>query len=348
MTALHRARPLAVSLAALALGLSACGGGDAAGGAQGSSAGSSGASSAPAGEVVAVATTTQLGSVLSDVVQCHGGSSATLMGPGDDPHDVSPSSAQVAEMVKAGLVFTNGLGLEGGMASALENARRDGAELVEVAPQLDPLPFGAAGEDAAGHEGESTEEHAAHAHEGHEGHDHGSEDPHVWMDVARMARAAAVMGDALAERTGDDGYGECGRQVQGELEQTDREVREILAAVPEDRRTLVTDHDAYGYFGAAYGFDVAGVVIPGGSTDAEPSSQELAALTAAVREAGADALLTSVSAGQGLVDAVATEAGGLPVVKLYESGVGPADTPEADYAAAMLHNAHTLADALGG
>lgn len=335
MTAPRRARTLAAPLLVLALGLSACG--SEAGEGAGRPAADQGE-----GKPVAVATTTQLGSVLADVTACRDAESGTIMGPGDDPHDVSPSSEQVAQMVRAGLVFSNGLGLEGGMGSALENAKRDGADVVEVAPRLDPLPFGA-GE--AEHAGESAEEHAAHAHEGHA---HGSQDPHVWMDVARMATAASVMGDALAEHTGDDGYAECGRRVQGELEDTDRQVREILAAVPAERRTLVTDHDAYGYFGAAYGFEVAGVVIPGGSTDAEPSSQELAALASQVRESGADAILTSVAAGTGLVDAVSREAGDLPVVELYESGVGPADSAESDYADAMLDNARTLADALAG
>ena len=239
-------------------------------------------------------------------------------------------------MVRSGLVFANGLGLEGGMESALANAQQDGAEVVEVAPELDPLPFGAGAHDD--HEGETAEEHA--------GHDHGSLDPHVWMDVARMADAAALMGQSLAEHTGEQRYAECGRTVQQELDATDAEIQRILAEVPEDRRTLVADHDAYGYFADAYGFEVSGVVIPGGSTDAEPSSQELADLARGMREDGVDAIVTSVASQNALVETVAGEAGDVAVVELYESGVGPAGTPEADYAEAMLHNARTLADAL--
>lgn len=330
--------------AALALSLTGCALADDSSPASASAgSASAGAASSTAGApVVAVATTTQLGSVLDRVARCGGGAAESVMGPGDDPHDVAASSQQVATMVDAGLVFSNGLGLEGGMASALANAASDGADVVEVAPQLDPLPFG-----EASHAGESADEHAAHAAEG-DGHDHGSQDPHVWMDVARMARSAEVMGDALAERRQDQRFAECGRQVKGELERTDAQIKEILAAVPQDRRTIAADHDAYGYFGAAYGFEVSGVVVPGGSTDAEPSSQELAALTSALRSDGTDALVTSVASNSGLVDTVAREAGGLPVVKLYESGVGPVGSPEADYADAMLFNARTLADALRG
>ncbi len=175
-----------------------------------------------------------------------------------------------------------------------------------------------------------------------------SEDPHVWMDVARMARAAELMGDTLAQERGDERFAECGATVRGELEQTDTQVREILAGVPEDRRTLVTDHDAYGYFSEAYDFTVSGVVVPGGSTDGEPSSQEIAELARSIRDGGADAVITSVGARNSLVDTVAEEAGNLPVIEVYESGVGPKDTPEADYAEAMLANARTLADALEG
>lgn len=335
-----RRRAAAALTLASALALAGCG------------ADSGGDGQAGSGEPAAVATTTQLGSVLGDVARCADAATATVMGPGDDPHDFAPSSQQVAQMARAGLVFANGLGLEAGMASALENAAQDGAQVLEVAPRLDPLPFGAGEGAADGHAGETAEEHAAHAEEGaagaHDGHDHGSQDPHVWMDVARMARAAEVMGDALAEHTGEDRFADCGRQVRGELEATDAEVREILAAVPEDRRRLIADHDAYGYFAAAYGFEVAGVVVPGGSTDGEPSSQRIAELTHAVAEAGADALVTSAGGGAPTVETIAADGGGsTPVVELYEGGVGPADGEQAGYAEAMLHNARVLADALG-
>lgn len=334
--------PTAVS-AALALAIAGCSAGD--GSAPAGSSAPSGSAADAGAPAVAVATTTQLGSVLDRAARCGGGAAVSVMGPGDDPHDFSASSEQVAQMVRSGLVFANGLGLEGGLESVLATAQQDGAEVVEIAPELDPLPLGAG--EPEDHEGETAEEHAAHAgEEEHAGHDHGSSDPHVWMDVARMADAAAVMGEFLAEHTGETRYAECGRTVQQELDATDAEVERILAEVPEDRRTLVADHDAYGYFADAYGFEVSGVVVPGGSTDAEPSSQEIAALAGGMREDGVDAIVTSVAAQNGLVDTVAREAGDVAVVELYESGVGPAGTSEADYAEAMLYNARTLADAL--
>jgi zinc/manganese transport system substrate-binding protein len=326
----HRARP-ALTLTGLAavalLTITSCASGGTGGGAEGAGQGSPGA-----GEPVAVATTTQLGSVLADVTACAGTSSATLMGPGDDPHDFSPSSQQVAAMTRSGLVVVNGLGLESGMQAALDNAGADGATLLEVGPALDPLPLAA--EDDHGHaEGD--------------GHDHDDLDPHVWMDVSRMADAAGVIGDALAEATGDEAYSGCGQEVATTLEATDEEVRQVLSAIPQDRRTLVADHAAYGYFADAYGFEIAGVVVPGGSTDAEPSSERLAGLVGQMQQAGADALVMSAGSGNRLVRALAAETGGeVPVVELYEGGVGPDGSGAEEYAEAMLSNARALADAL--
>lgn len=283
-------------------------------------------------EPVAVATTTQLGSILDSITSCAGTTSSTVMGPGDDPHDFSPSSRQIAEMAEVGLVVTNGLGLEAGMQTALDNAAADGAHLVAVAPEVDPLPFA----EHDGHEGGS-----------HEGHSHEGEDPHFWMDVARMGQAAELIGAELAEVTGDGQYADCGTQTAEELAAVDAEVRQTLETVPEDRRTLVTDHAAYNYFAEAYGFEVAGVVIPGGSTDSEPSSGELAGLVTQMNQEGADALVTGAGSGNKLVGALSAETGGeVPVVELYEGGIGPEGSGAETYADAMVLNARTLAEAL--
>lgn len=313
-------------------------------------AGTSGAASseqAAPSDVVAMATTTQLGSVLEQITQCAGTTSTSVMGPGDDPHDFSASSQQVAQMTTAEVVFANGLGLEAGMDAALANAEADGATIVEIAPQLDPLPFAA----HDGHAEDDGHDHAAddradEAHSADDGHDHGPLDPHVWMDVGRMATAAELMGQELAEATGDQSYTDCAQTVHDELTQTDETVREIIAQIPEDRRTLVTDHAAYNYFADAYGIEVSGVVIPGGATDAEPSSQELAALVQQIRDAGADALLTSLGAGGRMLQTVAQEVGDVPVVELYEGGVGPEGSGAETYAKAMEFNATALAEAL--
>ena len=304
-----------------------------------------GAPAAPVTPTV-VATTTQLGSIVGDIATCAGSTSATLMGPGDDPHDFSVSSHEVATMARAKLVVSNGLGLEAGLASTLGNLESDGARVLEVAPLLDPLSY-AEIEDAAasGHDGHDHE-HAA-VDDGH-GHDADGEDPHVHLDASRMATAARLIGAELTAATGDARFTTCGEQVETALRTTDAEVRSILAAVPEDGRVLVTDHEAYNYFAAAYGFEVAGVVIPGGSTDAEPSSTELAALVDVIRTDGVRAVFSNNTVNPRLVDAVARESGTtIQVVQLYEGSVGPQGSGAETYAGMMTTNARLIADALG-
>lgn len=280
-----------------------------------------------------VATTTQVGSIASQVTQCADGHTQVLMGPGDDPHQFEASSAQMVDMISADLVVTNGLGLESSMQRSIENAVTDGAEVFELAPKLDPLPL------EEHHHDHGEEEHGA------EDHDHGAHDPHIWMDVSRMADGAELIGAKIAEVTGDDTYTSCGTQVAEELRDVDAQMEETLADVESAR--LVTDHAAYGYFADRYGVQIEGVVIPGGSTDGEPSSQDLAELTQLLNDQGADALVTSKSNNNRMIQALSEETGGtIPVVELYESAVGEPGSEAETYQQAMLYNAQALAEAL--
>lgn len=295
---------------------------------------------------VAVATTTQLGSVLGEITECAGATSSTLMGPGVDPHTFAASSAEVAAMTEAGLVVTNGLNLEEGLTSSIAGAKADGATVLEIAPLVKPLAFAPLTDshaEAAHTEDEHAHDEAAHTEDEHA---HGGQDPHFWMDVARMAQAATIMGDALAAETGDEAFRECGVTVHDSLLQTDAQVREILAEVPEERRILITDHASFGYFAQSYGFDVAGVVVPGGSTDAEPSSEELASLVRTIRATGVPALFSNTAVSSTLIEAVAAEVGDITVVPLYVGSVGPEGSGAETYATMMLANAQLIADAL--
>ena len=115
-----------------------------------------------------------------------------------------------------------------------------------------------------------------------------------------------------------------------------------------EKRILVTDHDALEYFAAAYGYEVAGTVVPGGSTLAEPSSAELAALAATVQAAGVPAIFANVANPQALVDALAAEAGDVEVVELYIGSLGPAGSGADTYQTMMTTNAQRISDALAG
>jgi zinc/manganese transport system substrate-binding protein len=317
------AHPIARTVAGIAvaaLALAGCG----------SDAGSPASPGAGGAGARVVATTTIWGDLTRQIVECAGvGEVTTLMPVGTDPHDYSPSSQDVASMVSADLVIANGLGLEEGLAQSIESAKSDGARVFEVAPQVDPLPFGDAA--AAAHADEPT-----------------SEDPHVWHDVTRAAKASGLIGGELTKSTGNPDFAECGTTLQGELMTVNDEVAATLATVPEDRRILVTDHDALGYLAAAYGYTVAGTVIPGGSTLAEPSSAELAALAATVRAAGVPAIFANTANPQALIDALASEVGDIEVVSLYVDSLGEPGSGADSYQGMVTTNAQRISAALGG
>jgi zinc/manganese transport system substrate-binding protein len=237
-------------------------------------------------------------------------------------------------MVGADLVIANGLDLEEGLEKSIESAQQDGATVFEVAPLLDPIPFGEEGEEHSEEEGE--EDH------------HSGDDPHVWLDVARVATASALIGAELTEATGNAAYAQCGEDLKAELTTLNEEVAATLATVPEERRILVTDHEAFGYFAKAYDYTIAGVVIPGGSTMAEPSSADLATLTRTIEEAGVNAIFANTSNPQALIDAVAAEVGDIEVVALFEGSLGGPGTGAETYQGMMTTNAQLISDALGG
>ena len=302
-----------------------------------------------------VTTTTVLGSVAAQIATCANPEStvSTLMPIGADPHDFAASSAQVAEMVTADVVIANGLGLESGLRDALENVTADGGVVIEIADRVDPLPFGEHGGDHA-HGDEAKDDHSHseddHAHSEEKtddhGHDHGSEDPHFWLDMNRMADAAQIIGDELAAN-GGQAYADCGAQVADEIRAAEVEVRALLEAVPADKRVLVTDHEALGYLADAYGYEIAGTVIPAGTTLAEPSSADLAELVEVMRAEGVQVIFANTANPTALAEAVAGEVGGdVQVVSLFVESVGEPGSGAEDYISMMRTNAELISSNL--
>ena len=346
-----RSRFALIPAAALALGapLAACSSNDAA--------------NDDASTVNVVATTTMLGDVAQRIVSCADPEATvtTLMPIGADPHDFSASSTQVAEIVQADIVIANGLGLEAGLEDALDNAASDGAKVIEIADMVDPLPFGEhtgehADDDHADDE-HSDDEHSEdeHSDDEHsddkaadEDHAHGDEDPHFWFDMNRMAQAAEIIGDELATDNGQQ-YAECGREVADEIRAAEADVRDLLESVPAEQRILVTDHDSLGYLAEAYGYEIAGTVIPAGTTWAEPSSAELADLVQVMQDEGVRVIFANTADPTALSDAVASEVGGdVQVVELYVGSLGEPGSDGEDYLSMMRTNATLISNALNG
>lgn len=339
---LHRRQyPVAIGAIALsALTLSACG-----------STTSTNDTSAEGPDVVA--STTIWGDITNQIVECAGsGQVTTLIPVGADPHDYSPSSDAVAQMVNADLVVVNGLDLEEGLEGALDSAAQDGANVYAVAPELDPQPFTGAdthSEEDGTHseEGGKAEDEEHSDEEGHsEGDSHSGDDPHVWLDMSRAATGAELIGQQLANATGNNAFATCGEQTAADIANTNEEVTALLDGVPADRRVLVTDHDAFEYFATAYGYEIAGVVIPGGSTLGDASSTELATLAATIESEGVPAIFANTSNPTTLTDALAGEVGNVKVVPLYVGSLGEPGTPAATYQGMMLSNAKSISEAL--
>lgn len=257
-----------------------------------------------------VATTSIWGDVVSQIV---GNEAAVevLIPVGADAHEYQPSAQQVATLTRADLVVANGLGLEEGLSDVLANARSDGANIIEVAPALDPLPL------SGYHAGTAVADATA------------GLDPHVWFDPDRVASGAELIATELAAL--DDSIDWLGRaRTYGEeLATADDQIAEVLASIPEERRKLVTNHDAFGYLADRYGLEIVGVVIPGGSSLADPSSAELAQLVRVIRDEDVPAIFTESTQPDALAEAVAAEVGSeVVVIELYTGSLGesPADT----------------------
>jgi zinc/manganese transport system substrate-binding protein len=255
----------------------------------------------------------------------------TIMPVGADAHDFQASSQQVSLMSTADLVVAVGLGLEAGMDDAMESAESDGADVLEIAPLLNPLPFG----DHTHHQGEGGDDEG------------GSHDPHVWMDPIRMAEAARLIGAELEEVAPGGGWAERAETYATQLTETNSEIEATLSAISEDSRIMVTNHQAFGYFAELYDFEIVGVVIPGGSTLGEPSSGELAQLVEVIDEENVPAIFTDLSSPSGLAETVAEEAERpVEVVGLYTESLGEPGSGADTLVGMLTTNAQRITDAL--
>jgi len=249
------------------------------------------------GDLRIVATT----SIAGDIVGGMGGERAdvqVLIPNGSDPHDYAPSARQVALLQSADVVVAIGLGLEAGLGDVLEAAARDDVPVVELAEFAEPKPRGGSG-------------------------DAGALDPHIWLDPIRVAAASRALGLELSTLDPSGGWAGLAEAYASQMEQLDRTIRTRLEAIAPEDRKLVTNHEALGYFAERYDFEIVGVVVPGGSTLAAPSSSQLAELVEAMRAEDVQAIFVETSAPATLADAVAAEVGAdVLVIELFTAALG--------------------------
>ncbi|MGH9233313.1 MAG: metal ABC transporter solute-binding protein, Zn/Mn family [Acidimicrobiales bacterium] len=304
---MRRHSPIAAAVAAGTLGLLATGCGQGATGGGGS-------------RPTVVATT----SVLGDVVRQLTGDMAdveVVVPAGADPHELQPSARQAAALREADLVVANGAGLEAGLDDTLDAARDDGATVFEAMDHVDTL------DDLAG----------------------AGADPHFFTDPARMADAAEALADVLMDAVpalDDEAFRDRADAYVAELRRLDAEVEAVLAAVPPERRTLVTTHDVLGYFADRYGFELVGAIVPSPTTQGAASAGALDELAATIAAEGVPAVFADTSSSTDLVDALADEVGDVAVVDLYSESLGEPGSGADTYAGMVRTNAERIAEAL--
>ena len=360
-------RMLGVALAAVSLVAASCG---------------SESDVASGADLPTVAVTTN---ILGDVVENLAGDQVnvvTIMPVGADPHDFQASAQQVVQMTDADVLVVNGADFEEGMLDVIESAEADGVPIFEAISAVSTIEFG---EDAHGHEDEEhgdedhdDEEHGDEEHEDeehgdedhddeehgdeeHEDEEHGDEDhdehahdgadPHFFVDPSRMAVAADGIADFLAANVPGidvEAMQANAADYVAELEALDGEVEEMLSAIPDDQRIMVTNHEVFGYFADRYDFEVVGTVIPSGSTNDGVSAEAIVELAEVIEHEGVQAIFADTSSSDELAVTLADEVGAVQVVELFSESLGADDTDGSTYVDMVRSNAAAIAAALAG
>ena len=270
--------------------------------------------------------------MVTDIVRQVAGDKAVvtgLMGEGVDPHLYKPTRDDVAKLLRADVVFYSGLMLEGRMTDTFLKLARKGTPVFAVTELLDeqfllePAEF------------------------------QGHTDPHVWMDVRAWSEAVKVVARSLAELDPDHAayYRENGEVYTAQLEKLDDYARRAAATIPKEQRVLVTAHDAFNYFGRAYGFEVRG--IQGISTESEAGVADINKLVDFIVERKLPAIFVESSVSDKNIKALvegaksrgrAVRIGG----QLFSDAMGKPGTYEGSYEGMIDHNITTIVRALGG
>lgn len=286
---------------------------------------SDGGSGAATSERLRIVATTSL---IADAARIIGGPAVdveALMGPGVDPHLYKASAGDVERLRRADIVLYNGLHLEGKLGEVLDGLRLQGRRPVAVAERIAPERRIAVGE--------------------------GMWDPHVWFDTALWGEALQAIPAAIAAASPMlvTDVGTRAVQLLADLAALDAEVRAALATVPPERRVLVTAHDAFGYFGRAYGFEVSGLL--GLSTAAEAGTGDVQRLVELVTSRQLPAIFVETTVPVRVVEAIRdgvlarghkVRIGG----SLYSDALGDADGPAGTYIGMVRENVRTIVSAL--
>jgi zinc/manganese transport system substrate-binding protein len=285
-------------------------------------------------------------SILGDMTARIGGDRIALTviaGPNADAHGFQPRPSDAAALRGARLVIRNGLGFDAWIDRMIRAAGYRGP-VVTTTSGLTPRMI-------------EGNHHHGHGH----GHDHGAgrrqphsvgprrvPDPHAWQDLrhgqAYVRTIAAAL--AAADPAGAALYAAHAEAYLARLAALDAWVRAQIATVPEARRRVVTSHDAFGYFGDAYG--ITFLSPQGVSTEAEPSAAQVARLIRQIREEGITAVFLENMSNPATLRRLAAEAGVVIGGRLFADALSPPDGPAPSYEAMFRHNVGLLVPAMRG
>jgi len=254
---------------------------------------------------------------------------ATLVGPGQDAHTFEPSPADAARLARAAIVFENGLGFEGWLDKPYAASGSKSRRVV--------VTMGIAAQKGGHVEGEAEGAHT-----------HGELDPHVWQDVRHAMHIVGVIRDALVETdpAGAESYRTNAESYLGELKRLDAWVVEQVQSLPEARRTLVTNHESFGYFASRYGFAILGTALPVSTEGAEPSAANVARLVRRIKSAGAPAIFVENVSNKRVIERIASEAGVKVTPTLYTDALDKPGSAVDSYPKLIRYNVTTIVTAL--
>ncbi|MEX0626913.1 MAG: metal ABC transporter substrate-binding protein [Chloroflexota bacterium] len=271
-----------------------------------------------------VATTTQVGSAAREV----GGDDiqlTVLLTPGAEAHDFEITPPAAAAIEDSDLILESGAGLETWLEDALNTIGgadrvRDMSTGIELRAPEDPT---------------ESEEF----------------DPHYWLSAPNAIKLVEHVRDALTSARPDlaDGFASRAATYIDRLEAADVEIRRRMAEIPEERRGIVTNHDALGYFIAEYGLHFVGSVFPSLDVTSEPDPAQLAALADTIRSEGVTAIFSESAVNPGLAQAIADETGARVVdAPLFTDSLGAPGSGGETLDGMLLHDAQVVHDALVG
>lgn len=244
-----------------------------------------------------VVTYSILGAVVKDLV----GDKATViisMPNGQDPHEWEPSAKDIETLTRADLIVQNGLGLEGGMEKALEQAQEAGVKFFTASDHITVRKVGAGEGIPTGDPDQAI----------------GAEDPHLWTDPISMKYIVNALAAQIKTDLGIN-LDDRAKDLNARLDNLNEEVIDAVNALPQDNRKLVTGHESMGYFAQRYNLKLVGAIIPSITTQAEVSASDLAELKKLIQDNQVTAIFTELGTPKAVSDAIGEETG-IKVVEL--------------------------------